>query len=92
MIHWLNSDPQQGHDNNGYMITRKTQLWSLFRRKSGFHFGSLMPALKPEMNRVLSSFVSCVDTRPETGKKPIFKTVQNSIHLWLKRRHQGTNA
>jgi hypothetical protein len=51
-----------------------------------------MPALKPEMNRVLVSFACSVDTRPETGKNPIYKTVQNPINLWFERRHQGTNA
>jgi hypothetical protein len=60
--------------------------------KSGFYFGSLLPVLLPELNRVLASFPSFVDTRPETVKNPIYITVQNRINLWFERRHQGTNA
>jgi hypothetical protein len=49
-----------------------------------------MPALKPEMNLVLDSYVNRVFARFRSGINTRDKTGQNPIHLWFERRHQGT--
>jgi hypothetical protein len=62
------------------------------QKEFGFLIGLPVAGAQPDTNRVLASFGCYVVTRVKTGKNQIYKTVQNPIHLWLKRRHQGTNA